>query len=128
MTEASRIGGRRSRTILLTRWQFVISVAALALLAAPAGATNTPCSGRKGGIAACRGDTFVCNDGSVSGSKKSCTAYMGGALNLLGGGGEPDMSPAADGQCSCRSGAYCTGPRGGRFCLTDSGDKSYLKK
>lgn len=41
-------------------------------------AENTPCSGRKSGIAACQGETFICNDGSVSGSKRSCSAYMGG--------------------------------------------------
>ena len=40
-------------------------------------AANTPCSGRKGGIAGCDGDLFLCNDGSISGSKKSCSAYVG---------------------------------------------------
>lgn len=90
-------------------------------------ATNTPCSGRKGGIAGCQGETFICNDGSASASKKSCSSYMGGAVGLLGGGAS-EMEHAADGDCSCRSGAYCTGPRGGRYCTTDSGRKSYLRK
>lgn len=38
---------------------------------------NTPCFASKGGIAGCDGDLFLCNDGSISGSKKSCAAYMG---------------------------------------------------
>ena len=94
-------------------------------LALPAIGANTPCSGKKGGIAGCQGDTFICNDGSVSASKKSCSASFGG-VGLLGAGSE--MSPTAAGECSCRSGAYCTGPRGGRYCITDSGGKSYLRK
>lgn len=107
-----------------------ITVAALAvviLYAATAYGANTPCSGSKGGIAGCRGETFVCNDGSVSGSRRSCSAYTGGAMGLVGGGSS-NMTQADDGQCSCRSGSYCTGPRGGRFCTTDSGEKSYLRK
>jgi hypothetical protein len=48
--------------------------AVLAVIAVSAAeATNTPCSGRKGGVAGCQGETFICNDGSVSGSKKSCS-------------------------------------------------------
>lgn len=108
----------------------VSAVAILILVgvgAATSNSANTPCSGSKGGIAGCRGETFICNDGSVSGSKRSCSAYMGGALGLLGGAKE-NMSRAEEGECSCRSGLYCTGPRGGRYCTTDSGGKSYLKK
>lgn len=85
---------------------------------------NAPCSGRKGGIASCRGETFICNDGSVSGSKKSCTAYMD-VVGLVGS--DDDMAPTTDGSCECRSGSYCTGPRGGRYCIGDNGRKSYLK-
>ncbi len=36
-------------------------------------AANTPCSGKKGGVAYCRGGKFVCNDGSTSASKKTCS-------------------------------------------------------
>lgn len=90
-------------------------------------AANTPCSGSKGGIAGCRGQTFVCNDGSVSGSKRSCSGY-GNALGLVGSGNQSDMSPSSGGDCDCRSGRYCTGPRGGRFCIADDGSKSYLRK
>lgn len=99
----------------------------VAVSANTAEAANEPCSGKKGGIAGCRGETFICNDGSVSASKRSCSASAGGALGLLGGAA-PDMSPASNGECSCRGGAYCVGPRGGRFCITDSGSKSYLRK
>lgn len=31
-----------------------------------------PCSGKKGGISHCQGTQFVCKDGSLSASKKSC--------------------------------------------------------
>jgi hypothetical protein len=47
-------------------------------------AANTPCSGAKGGISGYPGETLICNDGSVSASKKSCSAYMGGAVGLIG--------------------------------------------
>ncbi len=33
-----------------------------------------PCSGSRGGVARCEGDSFVCADGAVSQSKKSCQA------------------------------------------------------
>jgi len=122
---AVSVGDSPRRTLHAICRLLVIAAAAAKLLTLPAVAANTPCSGSKGGIASCRGDTFLCNDGSVSGSKKSCTAYMGGAASVLGGG---NMLPAADGRCACRSGTYCTGPRGGRFCITDSGGKSYLRK
>jgi hypothetical protein len=29
------------------------------------------------------------------------------------------------GSCPCSSGNLCTGPRGGRYCLTPAGNKSY---
>ncbi|WP_315859834.1 hypothetical protein [Rhizobium leguminosarum] len=106
---------------------FLGTAAILLSTAVAAQAANTPCSGRKGGIAGCQGDTFICNDGSVSASKRSCSAYMGGAVGLLGGG-SPQMAPTVGADCSCRSGAYCTGPRGGRYCMTDGGQKSYLRK
>jgi hypothetical protein len=35
-------------------------------------AANTPCSGKKGGISHCRNGKFVCNDGTVSRSKRVC--------------------------------------------------------
>lgn len=107
------------------------TIAAVTVLVALSGgdpeAANAPCSGKKGGVAECRGETFICNDGSVSASKKSCSAYFGGRTGLLGGGA-PDMSPTSNGDCSCRGGAFCVGPRGGQFCITDNGSKSYLRR
>lgn len=109
---------------------FLSAVCAAAFLVQPSLASNTPCSGRKGGISHCQGSTFVCNDGSVSASKQNCTAYIGGGssqtVGLLGRG-DTEMTPAgAQGECSCRSSHYCIGPRGGHYCLTDDGAKSYL--
>lgn len=83
---------------------------ALALASLTALAANTRCSGSKGGIAGCDGDLFLCNDGSISGSKKSYSAYMGTAA-----------TPAAraqhilddSGGCACGTSTFCTGPRGG---------------
>lgn len=36
-------------------------------------ARNPPCSGKKGGVSHCENERFVCNDGSISKSKKTCT-------------------------------------------------------
>ena len=86
-------------------------------------AANTPCSGRKGGIAGCDGDAFLCNDGSISASKKSCSAYTGTRRS------QP-MAQSLQGastECACGSGAFCTGPRGGVYCLTPGGKKSYRR-
>ncbi|NER62882.1 hypothetical protein G3436_01925 [Pseudomonas sp. MAFF212427] len=87
-------------------------------------AANTPCSGRKGGIAGCDGDAFLCNDGSISASKRSCPAYTGNRH------ARPAVQPLHDRAqgCGCGTGAYCTGPRGGVYCLTPSGQKSYRRR
>ena len=102
------------------------------LAAQPVLATNYPCSGRKGGVSHCQGSTFICNDGSVSASKRDCSADTGGsssqALGIMSNE-EADMTPTDDqAECSCRSGHFCTGPRGGHYCITDGGAKSYLRK
>lgn len=47
--------------------------AAAAIAAGPAVARNTPCSQGKGGIKACQNGKFLCNDGSISASKKKCS-------------------------------------------------------
>ena len=97
---------------------------AIASVCASSQAANTPCSGRKGGISHCAGDTFVCNDGSISASKRSCAAYTGQR-------GTADMRKNLSGgtsDCSCRSHTYCVGPRGGEYCFTDSGKKSYRRR
>lgn len=46
-------------------------------------AQNTPCSGGKGGISHCEADRFVCNDGSKSASKKSCSSYLGHTTSAI---------------------------------------------
>ncbi len=43
------------------------------LSVAEAGRGRQPCSGKKGGISHCDGSKFVCNDGSISASKKICS-------------------------------------------------------
>jgi hypothetical protein len=83
-------------------------------------AANTPCSGKKGGISHCAGAEFICNDGSVSASRKVCS--MSNQQQLM-----PLAKDDGDG-CTCRSHRYCTGPRGGQFCYTDSGNKSYRRR
>lgn len=102
-----------------------VSLAALLFLLAFPGAAlaaNTPCSGKKGGVARCVGDKFICNDGSISGSKRMCSA--GGKVKASKGGDHFAASVGDD--CACTSGRYCTGPRGGQYCYTKSGRKSYL--
>ncbi|PJX23885.1 hypothetical protein CAP48_12310 [Advenella sp. S44] len=102
------------------------------LLIPPAQARNYPCSGAKGGISHCQGETFICNDGSVSASKKDCRATLGrgnaSAAHLFSNNRNMTPSAQKDDNCRCRSGTYCTGPRGGKFCYSDSGRKSYLRK
>lgn len=85
-------------------------------------AANTPCSGSKGGIAKCAGATFVCNDGSISASKKICSLDKSHEFRPLF---QKNNEETVSESCSCRNGIYCTGPRGGQYCLSDSGKKSY---
>lgn len=73
------------------------ATAILLAIVGAADAANTPCNGRKGGIAGCQGDTFICNDGSVSASKRACSAYTGGAVGLLSGAGS-HMAPTVSGE------------------------------
>lgn len=86
-------------------------------------AANQPCSGRKGGIDRCDGELFVYNDGSISSSKRNCSAERPGTssapLRII------DNSASA---CPCGGGSLCTGPRGGQYCVTASGNKSYKRK
>ncbi|HCD9576662.1 TPA: hypothetical protein NGJ40_003063 [Legionella pneumophila] len=39
-------------------------------------ARNYPCSGSKGGVSHCQNGKFVCNDGSLSASKKICNPEL----------------------------------------------------
>lgn len=86
-------------------------------------AANTPCSGAKGGIARCDGALFVCNDGSISGSKKNCALTRGGSQAPL-----KAIDSSGTGDCPCGGGTLCIGPRGGEYCLTPAGKKSYRRK
>jgi hypothetical protein len=52
---------------------FLAAVVATAVLPTEADARGrTPCSGKKGGVSACQGGKFLCNDGTLSASKKVC--------------------------------------------------------
>ncbi|AGU50354.1 hypothetical protein VAPA_1c32680 [Variovorax paradoxus B4] len=115
------IGWQQTR---MTDMRLVLLAIASALTLS-AHAANYPCSGSKGGVARCNGEIFVCNDGSISGSKKSCIAEMGGTANSTPA---PAARAIGDTGCSCRSGRICVGPRGGEYCLSDSGAKSYRRK
>jgi hypothetical protein len=88
------------------------------MLPLTAQAANTPCSGKKGGISHCDGALFVCNDGSISGSKKNCAAIYGQRQKPL---------IISEDKCPCGSGRICVGPRGGRYCTTRGGNKSYIR-
>lgn len=97
---------------------------AMALGFCPLGqSANQPCSGKKGGVARCDGELFVCNDGSISGSKRNCSAerHGGSQTPLKAIGNSSD-------ECPCGSGVLCRGPRGGQYCITASGNKSYKRK
>ena len=108
---------------LIRRGGMPIVVLLLCVISGSAWAGNTPCSGKKGGIDRCDGDLFLCNDGSVSASKKSCSALYGKTSQAR----PQTLLQSADG-CTCGSGSFCTGPRGGVYCLTPSGKKSYKRK
>jgi len=99
------------------RWPLLLL--ALSLLSDVSLAANTPCSGRKGGVSHCAGADFVCNDGSISASKRVCSMSPAQSLVPL---------ERVDQPCSCRGHTFCTGPRGGQYCLDDSGRKSYRRR
>jgi len=54
--------------------KLLLAALAAALVSAPVMARNYPCSGKKGGVKACTQDgKFLCQDGSISQSKKICS-------------------------------------------------------
>lgn len=67
-------------------WLFSI---VMCVLSGSALAQRAPCSGSHGGVVRCEGESFVCADGVISQSKKSCQAsdYAGAAVV-----GEPEKS------------------------------------
>ncbi len=64
--------------------------AAMLAMTSLALATNTPCSGSKGGISRCSGQYFICNDGSTSQSKKNCQAVFHGGGDADDSGDKPE--------------------------------------
>ncbi len=56
--------------------KIIVSLVAVAMLCVSTQSLargRLPCSGKKGGISHCSGTKFVCNDGTISKSKKSCS-------------------------------------------------------
>lgn len=51
----------------------LVGAGALTMAGATAEARNYPCSQKKGGVKACQGDKYLCNDGSLSSSKTKCS-------------------------------------------------------
>ncbi|TNC14920.1 hypothetical protein FF100_04920 [Methylobacterium terricola] len=49
-------------------------------------ARNYPCSQSKGGVKACSGGRFLCNDGSFSRSTRTCHGYEGSSSEGGSGG------------------------------------------
>lgn len=43
----------------------------------------------------------------------------------MSGNASTTRSVTQDGDCSCNSGKVCVGPRGGRYCISRSGNKRY---
>ena len=107
--------------MLVRRALAAVTVAALCL-AFQAQAANYPCSGKKGGVSHCAGAQFVCNDGSISGSQKVCSMVSESSPRSA----QRQSLVSGDEGCACRSGRFCTGPRGGRYCLSDSGNAAMV--
>jgi hypothetical protein len=102
--------------------QWLVPLCGLGLM--HAASANTPCLGAKGGVHHCASGRFVCNDGSVSASKRICGGGDANAASFLA----PPAASAASGGCPCGTGTFCTGPHGGRYCLTPSGRKRYIPR
>lgn len=100
-----------------------VLVMTLVSMLVPAYAQNQPCSGKKGGISHCASGKFVCNDGSISASKRTCTAPGNQREAQLA-----EQKASSEATCDCATGTFCTGPRGGVYCYAKSGKKSYVRK
>jgi len=74
----------------------ILLLISLSLLPMAGQAANTPCSGKKGGISRCNGTKFVCNDGSISRSKKDCSVVFGGDVSGQEANEQPDPSTLAE--------------------------------
>ncbi len=70
-------------------------------------------------------------DAATQAAPVSATSQRTGARSSPAPARAPRRVPPApnySGGCSCSSGNYCTGPRGGRYCITASGNKRYLRR
>ncbi|PUE20339.1 hypothetical protein B9Z48_05330 [Limnohabitans sp. WS1] len=63
----------------------ILAVALLLACGAAMAKGRQPCSGSKGGVSHCDGETFMCNDGSASRSTRSCSASGAGGTTAKGG-------------------------------------------
>lgn len=102
----------KKMTLVLCAWAIASAVFA-----------NTPCSGSKGGINHCANGRFVCNDGSVSASKRICS------------GGEEYGCVVADTSCPgfvgrllLQHGNVLRRPARWTLLSTPSGRKSYIPR
>lgn len=62
-----------------------------------------------------------------SAGEKGLAAADSGAAVVVAAQAQAVAEPAAPG-CDCAAGAVCTGPRGGKYCLTAEGKKRYLDR
>ena len=69
-----------------------LAVFGLVFSLSDASAMNTPCSGSKGGVKACQGSKFLCNNGTLSRSKRNCSGIGGGAGGDVSDGGSGGAS------------------------------------
>jgi hypothetical protein len=51
----------------------LLAIGLLVVSQAASARGREPCSGKKGGVSHCSGAKFVCKDGSLSKSKRSCS-------------------------------------------------------
>jgi len=75
----------------MKRLLWIIPVVALGfgLAAIPADARNYPCSKGKGGVSHCKNGKFICKDGSVSQSKRTCRRQTPRAARPMRASGKP---------------------------------------
>lgn len=76
------------------------------------------------GIARCDRDLFLCNDDSISESKRSCTSYLGNSRTTPDQTA-PSLCRLADSfsERACAISPFCAGPHGRVYCLTPMGGR-----
>ncbi|WP_010111412.1 SH3 domain-containing protein [Acinetobacter sp. P8-3-8] len=72
---------------------------------------------------------YLCSFEGCSKSKNSFSSTTKSSISRKAPASKPlqinRFSQSYSGSCSCSSGTYCYGPRGGRYCYTSGGNKSY---